>query len=169
MLCNTCVCAAQPFGIVVGLAAAGALAGSSGGWPSVFYVTGALGMIVGIWILLGVAECPAQHPSMSPKERAYIEENFGVAPSTDHVSVDRGHMVDISLAVTLIRSSCMTILAFTLQKRPTPWTSILTSIPMISLVLAHCGHSWAFWTILTKMPTYLDKALNYNIQEVAIS
>ncbi|KAE8753019.1 hypothetical protein FOCC_FOCC000365 [Frankliniella occidentalis] len=126
--------AAQPFGIVVGLSAAGALAASNGGWPSIFYVTGSLGMVVGIWILLGVAECPAQHPSMSQKEREYIQENFGIAPSTD-------------------------------PKRPTPWLSIFTSIPMISLILAHCGHSWAFWTILTKMPTYLDKALGYKIQE----
>ncbi|KAJ1531988.1 hypothetical protein ONE63_000624 [Megalurothrips usitatus] len=126
--------AAQPFGIVVGLSAAGALAGSAGGWPSVFYVTGSLGMMVGIWILVGVAECPAQHRSMSEKERQYIEENFEVAPSTD-------------------------------PNRKTPWLSIFTSIPMISLILAHCGHSWAFWTILTKMPTYLNKALDYPIQE----
>ncbi|XP_034239552.1 putative inorganic phosphate cotransporter isoform X2 [Thrips palmi] len=126
--------AAQPFGIVVGLSASGALAGSPAGWPSIFYVTGALGMVVGIWILFGVSECPAQHPSMSEKERQYIEENFGVAPSSE-------------------------------RKRVTPWLSIVTSIPMISLVLAHCGHSWAFWTILTKMPTYLDKALGYRIQD----
>lgn len=126
--------AAQPFGIVVGLSASGALAGSSAGWPSIFYVTGALGMLVGIWILFGVSECPAQHPSMSEKERQYIEENFGVAPSTD-------------------------------PKRATPWLAICTSVPMISLILAHCGHSWAFWTILTKMPTYLDKALGFRIQD----
>ncbi len=56
------------------------------GWPSIFYVTGSLGMVVGIWILVGVAECPAQHPSMSQKEREYIQENFGIAPSTDPVS-----------------------------------------------------------------------------------
>ena len=40
-----------------------------------------------------------------------------------------------------------------------PWKHIMTSIPMISLIIAHCGHNYGFYTLLTMVPTYL-----YNIQ-----
>lgn len=45
------------------------------GWESVFYVTGGLGLLWYIcWILL-VYDSPAKHPTISVRERTYIE-NF---------------------------------------------------------------------------------------------
>lgn len=45
---------------------------------------------------------------------------------------------------------------------------MLTSAPMIALILAHCSHNFGFWTLLTQMPTYLDKALELKIKDNAL-
>ncbi|XP_049836738.1 putative inorganic phosphate cotransporter [Schistocerca gregaria] len=50
------------------------------------------------------------------------------------------------------------------EKLPTPWKAIFTSPPMISLIIAHCTQNWGFWTLLTQMPTYMDRVLGFNIQ-----
>ncbi|XP_048729077.1 sialin-like isoform X3 [Ostrea edulis] len=48
-----------------------------GGWPSVFYVFGALGCVwFVIWMLI-VHDTPAQHPGISKEEREYIETSVG--------------------------------------------------------------------------------------------
>jgi len=50
---------------------------ASYGWESVFYVSGGLGLLWAIcWILL-VYDTPAKHPTISIKERTYIENCLG--------------------------------------------------------------------------------------------
>jgi len=47
------------------------------GWESVFYVSGALGLLWLIcWTLL-VYDTPANHPTISSRERVYIESHVG--------------------------------------------------------------------------------------------
>jgi len=47
------------------------------GWESVFYVSGGLGLLWYIcWILL-VYDTPAKHPTISIRERTYIENCLG--------------------------------------------------------------------------------------------
>ncbi|RZF42645.1 hypothetical protein LSTR_LSTR001440 [Laodelphax striatellus] len=63
-------------GTVITLFAAGFLAASGGGWPSIFYVTG--GVAVGcalIWLVAG-SDSPAEHKSISPQEKHYIESSL---------------------------------------------------------------------------------------------
>lgn len=64
-------------GTVISLPISGALAESSAGWPSIFYVFGCLAVL---WFLLWcliVAESPAKHPSISNKELEYIQGSIG--------------------------------------------------------------------------------------------
>jgi len=50
---------------------------SSFGWESVFYVSGGLGLLWFIcWIFL-VYDTPAKHPTISIRERTYIENAIG--------------------------------------------------------------------------------------------
>ncbi|XP_069689794.1 putative inorganic phosphate cotransporter isoform X2 [Periplaneta americana] len=49
------------------------------------------------------------------------------------------------------------------SKRKTPWIGIFTSVPMWALIIAHCGQNWGFWTLLTEMPSYMDKVLNFDL------
>lgn len=50
-------------------------------------------------------------------------------------------------------------------KMPTPWKSILTSLPFWAILLAHCGQNLGFWTLLTELPSYMKNVLNVDIKE----
>ncbi|XP_077263870.1 major facilitator superfamily transporter 10 [Temnothorax americanus] len=49
-----------------------------------------------------------------------------------------------------------------------PWLSVFTSLPMWAITITQCGQAWAFYTLLTDLPTYMDKILNFNIQQNAV-
>ncbi|XP_013134084.1 PREDICTED: putative inorganic phosphate cotransporter [Papilio polytes] len=52
------------------------------------------------------------------------------------------------------------------QKRyPTPWRSVVTSLPFLAAVVAHCGQNWGFFTLLTEIPTYMSKVLGMDIKK----
>ena len=46
--------------------------GFSGGWPSIFYVFGAVGTIWCVAFLIMVHEDPEQHPHITDDEKKYI-------------------------------------------------------------------------------------------------
>ncbi|XP_014231589.1 putative inorganic phosphate cotransporter isoform X2 [Trichogramma pretiosum] len=46
----------------------------------------------------------------------------------------------------------------------TPWRAILTSVPVWALLVTQCSQSWGFWMLLSKIPSYMDKVLHYDIQ-----
>lgn len=48
----------------------------------------------------------------------------------------------------------------------TPWGKIFTSASFLSLMLVHCAHNWGFWTLLTKMPSYMKTVLEFDIKQV---
>lgn len=74
------------FGTVLALPISGLLASSAAGWPSCFYLFGALGLAWAIlWFFLG-ANSPAEHSFISKEERAYIEESLGTVEKSDQVS-----------------------------------------------------------------------------------
>ncbi|XP_048478558.1 putative inorganic phosphate cotransporter isoform X1 [Plutella xylostella] len=50
------------------------------------------------------------------------------------------------------------------KKVPTPWRSILTSLPFWALLVVHCGQNWGFWTLMTEMPSYMSQVLGVNIK-----
>lgn len=57
---------------------------------------------------------------------------------------------------------------FALQKIQTPWKAIFTSLPFISLLLAHCAQNWGFWILLTEIPSYLKYTMGFDIQSNAL-
>ncbi|XP_043940742.1 sialin-like [Protopterus annectens] len=46
-----------------------------------------------------------------------------------------------------------------------PVISILTSLPLWAINIAHFSSSWSFYTLLTSMPLYLNDVLRFNIKE----
>lgn len=69
------------FGSLAMLPIAGILAGSSGGWPVIFYVGGVVALIwVLLWILLG-SNSPAEHQSMSETEKEFIISSLSLTTS----------------------------------------------------------------------------------------
>jgi hypothetical protein len=71
----------------VTLPVAGLLAGSPWGWPSIFYVSGAVAIVwAAAWCYIG-ANSPAQHPFISLEERIYIETSLVHSSTVSSVSV----------------------------------------------------------------------------------
>ncbi|EFN85104.1 putative inorganic phosphate cotransporter isoform X2 [Harpegnathos saltator] len=130
--------AGAQFGTVIALPISGALAASAGGWPSIFYLFGALAILWSVCFFLLGADSPFKHRSISQEEKEYIEESLRTTERKEDPKVK--------------------------QKLRTPWREIFTSWPMWAIILAHCGQNWGYWTLLTEMPTYMKKVLNFNIE-----
>ncbi|XP_014212270.1 putative inorganic phosphate cotransporter isoform X2 [Copidosoma floridanum] len=126
----------QQFGTVVAMPVSGALAASSIGWPSIFYVFGAIGIIWSLIFYYTGADCPSVHPRISQKEAEYINSSLG----------------------NLIKASED-------EKPKVPWKEILTSVPMWALIIVHSGHNYGFYTLLSELPTYMKSVLGFDISQ----
>ncbi|KAJ8929842.1 hypothetical protein NQ314_017446 [Rhamnusium bicolor] len=49
------------------------------------------------------------------------------------------------------------------HKIPTPWKSIITSLPFLAILVAHSGQNWGFWTLLTEIPSFMEEILGFKI------
>lgn len=127
------------FGTVVILATSGVIASSPLGWPSLFYLPAIFGIVWSIvWFFFG-ANSPDDCQKISAEEREFITDSVG-KPAHSEVLAKR--------------------------RLPTPWKSILTSIPFYSLVFVHSTHNWGFSIMLTEIPTYFKSILKLNIKQV---
>lgn len=130
------------FGTVISLPLSGWLCTLDfmGGWPLSFYIFGVLGIVwFFLWIYL-VYDSPHSHPRISIKERAYIER--AVRRQDDELLDPENDDV--------------------------PWLSIITCVPLWAILVTQCGQSWAFYTQLTELPTYMKNILHLNIQRNSI-
>ena len=50
---------------------------------------------------------------------------------------------------------------------PVPWKDIFTSLPVWAIILAHTAENWGWYTLLTQLPTYLKRVLNFTLQEAS--
>eukprot|EP01130_Rhizamoeba_saxonica_P003154 TRINITY_DN1356_c0_g1_i3.p1 TRINITY_DN1356_c0_g1~~TRINITY_DN1356_c0_g1_i3.p1 ORF type:complete len:345 (-),score=26.30 TRINITY_DN1356_c0_g1_i3:68-1102(-) len=46
-----------------------------------------------------------------------------------------------------------------------PWRNIVTHPAVIALISNHCIHNYGFYILLSWLPTYMEKELNFNIKE----
>lgn len=51
---------------------------------------------------------------------------------------------------------------------PIPWRSIFTCVPLWAILVTQCGQSWAFYTQLTELPTYMNNILHFDIQQNSV-
>ncbi|XP_037945913.1 putative inorganic phosphate cotransporter isoform X3 [Teleopsis dalmanni] len=132
--------AGSQFGTVIMLASSGLLASSSLGWPSIFYISGSVGLVwVAAWILWG-ASSPNDFKSISNEEKKLIETSLGQNVEND----DNKKTVK------------------------TPWGKFFTSMPFLVLILVHSTHNWGFWTLLTEIPSYMKNVLGMDIKSNAL-
>lgn len=52
------------------------------------------------------------------------------------------------------------------QQLSTPWSKILTSVPVWALIIVHSTQCWGFWTLLTETPSYLKDVFDFDIKTV---
>lgn len=129
------VIGAQLLGPVVMLPVTGVLSSSAGGWPSVFYLSGAVGLLVGVLVFVFVADSPLTHRGISDVERDYIQRSIGVNARAQ------------------------------LKRTRTPWRSILTCVPLWATMISHAGQSWGFLTFQTEVPTYMSSVLKFDMKK----
>ena len=53
-----------------------------------------------------------------------------------------------------------------LQKVPTPWVSIVTSMPVWAILVAACAQCLGAFTLVSEMPSYLNGVMDYDIRSV---
>lgn len=74
---GTAAYAGAQFGTVLMLASSGVLAASSFGWPSLFYISGGVGMLwTVLWFFFGYSS-PSECKIISVEERTFIETSLG--------------------------------------------------------------------------------------------
>lgn len=133
------VYAGANFGTIISLPLSGWLCTLDfmGGWPLAFYIFGAIGVLwFAAWMTL-VYDSPATHPRISREERAYIQR-------ATHCKDDE--LLDPA------------------EPESIPWAAILTCVPLWAILVTQCGQSWAFYTQLTELPTYMEEVLHFSIQ-----
>lgn len=143
------VYAGSNIGTVISLPLAGWLCSLEfmGGWPLAFYIFGILGIIWFIFWMYLVYDTPNAHPRICYKELNYIARavNMDEHRNDDTTGLDYHSDVD-----------------------DIPWKSILTSVPLWAILITQCGQSWAFYTQLTELPTYMNNILHFGIESNAI-
>lgn len=129
--------AGAQFGTVICFPISGYI-GSLIGWPSIFYVFGGCALIWSIVFFFIGADSPSQSSRISEKERRYIENSLKTVENEKSSNE---------------------------PKPKAPWKSIFTSVPMWALIIVHCGQNWGYWTLITELPTYMDRVLKYNLEQ----
>lgn len=51
---------------------------------------------------------------------------------------------------------------------PTPWKDILTSAPMLAIIVAQIGHDWGFFIMVSDLPKYMKEVLGFNVYDVGL-
>ncbi len=126
-------------GSVFALAISGYLCvdGFAGGWPSIFYTFGSLGIVwVFIFVIL-TSNSPAEHQCISETEKAYI-----------------------------VKETLKSVEARAIMKSKVPWLEIFRSKACWAVFIAHFTTNWGGYLFLTQMPTYLRDVLKFDIKSV---
>lgn len=133
------VYAGANFGTIISLPLSGWLCTLDwmGGWPLAFYIFGALGVVWFIFWMFLVYDSPAVHPRISEEEKNYIQRT---TRSKDDELLNPA------------------------EKESIPWGSMITCLPLWAILVTQCGQSWAFYTQLTDLPTYMDRVLHMGVR-----
>ncbi|XP_062132659.1 putative inorganic phosphate cotransporter [Drosophila sulfurigaster albostrigata] len=130
-----------PFGTIIMLATSGWIASSPLGWPSIFYLSGASGVLWVIAYYIWGASSPQESKSISEEEIKLIE----MAQSNAAGKSQQPH-----------------------NRHAIPWLSFLTSGPFLALIATHAVSAWGYWTLLTQIPTYMSYVLGKDIKSNAL-
>lgn len=113
--------------------------GFDGGWPSIFYSLGILGVVWCLFWMYTVSDRPSNHPRISEAEKHYIttavEESVG---------------------------------KHTGKHPPTPWRSIITSRAVWACWFGHFAGDWGAYTMLVSLPSYLKDVLGLDLSSLGM-
>ncbi|GBP02848.1 Putative inorganic phosphate cotransporter [Eumeta japonica] len=151
------VYAGAQFGTIISMPLSGLLAeyGFDGGWPSIFYVFGAVGTIWSIAFLIWVYEDPSSHPKIDEREKKYINHSLW---GTNDIKVTNGK------SFLLFKFSFNCISPRPLLDSSIPFKAIAKSLPFYAILFAHMGHNYGYETLMTELPTYMKQVLRFSLK-----
>ena len=128
-------------GNVLTLSTGGLMCSSSvaGGWPLIFYTTGVLGLVWGIFWIIFYADSPNDQRCISDEEKDYIL-------SSTHEQLSNHNANEFQA----------------------PWKAILTSPACWGLFAIHTCNNWGTYTFMTSIPKYMAEVLKFDIKSVII-
>lgn len=132
---------AQQIGKFVASPLAGVLSefGFAGGWPSVFYTSGAIGVVALVAWLALAQDKPEKSRLVSLEELIYIQDGERRASSAAVVKVNP----------------------------PVPWRAIFTSRPVLAYFLSRFLSGWNETVFQSRLPSYIKTVLNLSNTRVS--
>jgi len=128
------VYAGMTLGTLVTLPMSGVLA-SMVSWESVFYVQGSLSILWYILWLALVYDSPSVHPLIGRSEKQMLESALGSGTASQS------------------------------QPKPKmPLMTVLKSMPVWAIIVAHTCGNWGWYMLLVKLPTYMRYILKFDIK-----
>lgn len=113
--------------------------GFDGGWPSIFYIFGAFGVVWSLVFAVLITDTPATHWFISEEERSYLEyENVNVSSPKEKKSLK------------------------------TPWLEIFSNKVCWATFIAHFCNNWGNYLFLTQLPSFMKDVLKFDIKSVFI-
>jgi sugar phosphate permease len=110
----------------------------AGGWPLIFYSTGLMGLVWGIFWIFFYTDSPDKQMCISNGEKAYLRDKTQ-QQSSNHSK----------------------------NEFEAPWKAILTSPACWALFAVHTCNNWGTYTFLTSIPKYMAEVLRFDIKSVS--
>lgn len=110
----------------------------AGGWPLIFYSTGILGVVWGIFWIFFYTDSPNTQACISKQEKDYILE-----------------------------STQQQLSSHSENEFEAPWKAILTSRACWALFVVHTCNNWGTYTFLTSIPKYMAEVLRFDIKSAS--
>lgn len=108
------------------------------GWESVFYVMGGLSCFWMILWIIFVEDNPNKLRLISLEERQMITTSLGKSANVKE------------------------------EHPPVPWKKVLTSVPFLAILIAHCCSNWGWYMFLIEIPFYMKQVLQFNVASNAL-
>ena len=121
----------------------GGLLCTSLGWDSVFYFTAGCGVIFCVVWFFFATDDPTENSWITPIEEKYIQHHINRS--------DTHKKADINFPTPA-----------------TPWSSIMTSLPFWSILVAMTFSNYGSYMMLTQIPTYMKEVLQFDIESNGI-